>query len=127
MKHLSTTRKGDALERIIRDLLQTEIEADRFYLKKDQCRIFWQKGYFSKDRGSKIVFDVAIEVYLPGTEEYSLLVLIECKNYGHRVPVNDAEEFFSKVQQVAAANCKAIIASTAAFQHGTVEYAKSKG
>ncbi|BEP43329.1 ImmA/IrrE family metallo-endopeptidase [Variovorax sp. V15] len=127
MKHSSTTEKGDVLERIIRDLLQTEIEADRFYLKKDQCKIFWKKGYFSKDRGSKIIFDVAIEVYLPGAREYSLLVLVECKNYEHRVPVSDAEEFFTKVQQVAAANSKAIIASTAAFQHGTVEYAKSKG
>lgn len=122
-----TITKGDVLERIILNLLQTEIEADRFYLKKSQCKIFWKKGYFSKDRGSKIVFDVAIEVYLPGAKEHSLLVLIECKNYGHRVPVSDAEEFFTKVQQVAAANSKAIIASTAAFQHGTVEYAKSKG
>lgn len=127
MKYSSTTKKGDALEHIIRDLLQREIEADRFYVKKDLCKIFWRKGYFSKDRGSKIVFDLAIEVYLPGAKDHSLLILIECKNYEHRVPVNDAEEFFSKVQQVAAANCKAIIASTAAFQHGTVEYAKSKG
>jgi Zn-dependent peptidase ImmA (M78 family) len=127
MKQSSTTEKGDALERIILKLLRTEIEADRFYLRKSQCKIFWKKGYFSKDRGSKIIFDVAIEVCLPGAKEYSHLLLIECKNYGHRVPVSDAEEFFAKVQQVAAANGKAIIASTAAFQHGTVEYARSKG
>ncbi|TSD61488.1 ImmA/IrrE family metallo-endopeptidase [Variovorax sp. KBS0712] len=127
MKHRSTTKKGDALELIIRDLLQTEIEADRFYLKKEQCKFYWKKGYFSKDRGSEIIFDVAIEVYLPGAEKYSHLVLIECKNYKDHVPVSDAEEFFSKVQQVAAANCKMIIASTAPFQHGAVEYARSKG
>ena len=127
MRPPTTTEKGDALEQVIFDLFRSEIEADRFYLRKDQCKLFRRKGYFSKDRGSKIVFDVSIEVYLPGATEYSLLVLIECKNYGHRVPVDDAEEFFAKVQQVAAANSKAVIASPAAFQNGTVEYARSKG
>ncbi len=123
----STTGKGNALERRIRDLFQAEIDADRFWAKKKNCKVFWKKGYFSKDRGTEIIFDVSIEVYLPGAREYSSLVLIECKNYGHRVPVNDAEEFFAKVQQVAAANAKAVIASTASFQSGAREYAKSKG
>lgn len=123
----STTGKGNALERRIRDLFQAEIDADRFWAKKKNCKVFWKKGYYSKDRGTEIIFDVSIEVYLPGAREYSSLVLIECKNYGHRVPVDDAEEFFAKVQQVAAANSKAVIASTASFQSGAREYAKSKG
>lgn len=123
----STTGKGNALELCIRDLFQAEIDADRFWAKKKNCEVFWKKGYFSKDRGTEIIFDVSIEVYLPGEQEYSSLVLIECKNYRHRVPVDDAEEFFAKVQQVAAANSKAVIASTAPFQSGAREYAKSKG
>lgn len=123
----STTGKGNALERRIRDLFQAEIDADRFWAKKKNCKVFWKKGYYSKDRGTEIIFDVSIEVYLPGAREYSSVVLIECKNYGHRVPVDDAEEFFAKVQQVAAANAKAVIASTASFQSGAREYAKSKG
>lgn len=123
----STTGKGNVLERRIRDLFQAEIDADRFWAKETNCKVFWKKGYFSKDRGAEIVFDVSIEIYLPGAREYSTLVLIECKNYAHRVPVDDAEEFFAKVQQVAAANAKAIIASTASFQSGAREFAKSKG
>ncbi|MFM9884027.1 MAG: ImmA/IrrE family metallo-endopeptidase [Burkholderiales bacterium] len=123
----STTRKGNALERQIRDLFQTEIDADRFWAKKKNCKVFWKKGYYSKDRGTEIIFDVSIEVYLPGAREYSSLVLIECKNYEHRVPVDDVEEFYAKVQQVAAANAKAVIASTASFQSGAREFAKSKG
>src|SRR5947207_6517288 len=59
--------------------------------------------------------------------EYSSLVLIECENYRHSVLVDDVEEFFAKVQQVASANGKAVIASTAPFQTGTREFAKSKG
>ncbi len=124
---MNTTRVGDELEGKIHDLFQTLIEAGIFWAKKSCCKLFRKKGYYSKDRGKEIVFDVSIEVYLPGEKEYSSLVLIECKKYTHSVPVDDAEEFFAKVQQVAAANAKAIIASTASFQSGTLAYAKSKG
>ena len=123
----STTETGNELERSIRDLFQTEIDADRFWAKKKNCKVFWKKGYYSRDRQTEIIFDVSVEVYLPGAEEYSALVLIECKNYGHRVPVNEAEEFYAKVQQVAPANVKAVIASTASFQSGARTFAKSKG
>lgn len=124
---LTTIHKGDALELCIRDFFQSEIDADRFWAKKSCCKVFWKKGYFSRDRESSIIFDVSIEVFLPGQTEYSLLVLIECKNYAHSVPVDDAEEFFSKVQQVGAANTKAVIASTASFQRGAINFSKSKG
>lgn len=123
----TTAHKGDALELRIRDFFQSEIDADRFWAKKSCCKVFWKKGYFSKDRESAIVFDVSIEVFLPGESEYSMLVLIECKNYAHSVPVDDAEEFFAKVQQVGAANTKAVIASTASFQRGARSFSKSKG
>lgn len=123
----NSTHKGDALEKCIFGLFQTEIEADRFWAKKENCKIFWKKGYYSKDRERDIVFDVSIELYMPGAEEYSSLVLIECKNYTHPVPVDDVEEFFAKVQQVGAANSKAILASTASFQSGACSFAKSKG
>jgi Zn-dependent peptidase ImmA (M78 family) len=124
---LSTTQKGSALERRVCDLLQAEIDADRFWAKKENCKVFWKKSYYSKDRADDIVFDVSIELYLPGAKEYSSLVLVECKNYAHAVPVDDVEEFFTKVQQVAAANVKAVVASTASFQSGARSFAKSKG
>jgi Zn-dependent peptidase ImmA (M78 family) len=124
---ISSTEKGDTLERRVRDLLQAEIDADRFWAKKSNCKVFWRKGYHSKDRGGDIIFDISIEVYLPGAKEYSILVLVECKNYEHPVPVSDVEEFFTKVQQVAASNAKAVVASTASFQSGSRAFAKSKG
>lgn len=124
---LSSTARGDLLESRVHDLLQAEIDADRFWVKKDNCRVFHKKGYYSKDRGKEIVFDVSIELYLPGATEYSALVLVECKNYAHAVPVDDIEEFFAKVQQVAAANAKAVVASTSSFQSGARAFAKSKG
>jgi hypothetical protein len=123
---VNSTRIGNRLERAIFRLLKSEIDADRFFAKKGLCQIFQKKGYYSPDRKKDIVFDVSVEVYLPGAQQYSLLVLFECKNYSHSVPVDDIEEFFAKVQQVAAANSKAVVASKSSFQSGALEFAKSK-
>lgn len=124
---MTTSEKGDSFEIRIYELFRREIDADRFWVKKSNCKVYWKKGYYSRDREQEIIFDVSVEIFLPGAKEYSALVLIECKNYSHPVPVDEAEEFFSKVQQVAAANAKGIIASTASFQSGTRMFAKSKG
>lgn len=124
---MSSTAIGDALEERIYALFECLIETDQLLFKKSCCRLFRKKGYYSKDRQKDIVFDLAIELYHPGASFYSMLFLIECKNYKHSVPVDDAEEFFAKVQQVGAANTKAIIASTGAFQSGAKAYSKSKG
>lgn len=123
---MSSSRKGDALEAAVFALLAAEIEAGRFFVNKDCSRIFRRKGYYSKDRESEIVFDVSIEIYLPDAEDYSILVLVECKNYGHTVPVDDIEEFYTKAQQVGAANTKAIVVTSSALQSGALTFAKSK-
>lgn len=123
---MSTSKTGEELEIAVFELLKSEIDAGRFFAKKKCCRIFRKKAYYSKDRESNIVFDVSIEISLPGAEEYSILVLIECKNYGHAVPVDDIEEFFTKTQQVGAANTKAIAISNNSFQSGALTFAKSK-
>ena len=127
MKSTNSVSKGDALEERIFDLFKSEIDADAFLVRKECCRIFRRKPYYSRDRESNIVFDVSIEVYYPGAVDHSLLFLIECKHYTHAVPVDDVEEFFVKSQQVAASNSKAILVSTSAFQVGSRRFAKSKG
>lgn len=124
---MNTTLTGDILEEQIFELLEGQIAAGLFFSGSKNCRVFRKKGYFSKDRGSDIIFDVSVEFYLPGATKYSFVMLVECKNYSNPVPVNDVEEFFAKVQQVASANAKAVMASNAAFQSGTRNYAESKG
>lgn len=127
MSQTSTTERGNLLETRIYEFFKAEIAANRFFAKAECCKVRRKPKYFSRDRGSEITFDVSIEIYMPGAAEYSSLFLIECKNYTHAVPVDDAEEFFSKVQQVAAAKAKAVIASTASFQTGAREFSRSKG
>ena len=95
---MSSTAVGNKLESRIFDLLRTEILADRFFAKNECCRIFRKKGYYSKDRKKNIVFDISIEVSLPESPSYSLLVLVECKNYNHAVPGDDVEEFFAEFE-----------------------------
>ena len=124
---MNTKKKGDKLEKQVYDLFKNVISDDRFYAKKELCKVFIQKGYYSKDREKDIIFDVAIEIYLPDEDTYSQLILIECKNYNHKVPVGDVESFFAKAQQVSGGNIKAIMASTNSFQDGAFKFSKSKG
>lgn len=123
----STTAVGNRLEHAIADLLGSEIAAGRFWAKKACCKVRRKASYYSDKRKRDITFDVAVEVRLPGAASYSYLVLFECKNYTHAVPVDDAEEFLAKVNQVGELNTKAVLASTASFQSGTLQFAKSTG
>ena len=124
---MNTKRRGDAFEDAIYELLKQQIETDRFWARRECCHVFRKKAYHSKDRQKDIIFDLSIEIALPGEKSYSLLVLVECKDYSTSVPVSDLEEFWAKVQQVAGANVKGIVASTAAFQDGALRFAQSKG
>jgi len=124
---MNSVQKGNQLEDETFNYFKDLIDSDQFWARKSTCKIFQKKGYYSKDREKNIIFDVSIEIFNSNGDKYSILILIECKNYNHAVPVNDIEEFFAKVEQVGAANTKAIITSTNSFQAGTLKYAKSKG
>lgn len=124
---MNTVEVGDSLENHVYDLIKGEMEGGRFYVNKDFGRIFKKKGYYSSARKKEIIFDVSIEVWMPGCDTYSFLILIECKNYGGQVPVGEIEEFHAKLQQVAGANVKGILASSNSFQEGTRNFASSEG
>lgn len=121
---MNSTKKGDCFEKIVFEYIKLEINGGRLLFQPDLCKVFQKKKYYSKDRGGDIVFDISIEVYLPEQDNYSLLYLIECKHYAEPIPVNDAEEFFSKMQQVGAH--KGAIAASNNFQSGTYNYCQSK-
>ena len=124
---MNTTKKGNKLEDKAFAVFNEQIAEDCFFSKREYCKIFRKKGYYSKDREKNIIFDISVEVTLPGQDHFSLLFLIECKNYGHSVPVDDMEEFFAKIQQVSGANTKGIVISTNSFQEGAFKFANSKG
>lgn len=125
--NMDTTKKGDELEDKVYELFRDDILNERFWAKKECCKIYQKKGYFSKDREKNIIFDIAIEIFIPGESSYSSLVLIECKHYADKVPVGDVESFLMKAHQVSGGNVKAIVVSNNAFQEGAFNFSKSKG
>lgn len=63
----------------------------------------------------------------PGSNNYSLLIVIECKSLGKSVPVDDIEEFKAKLDQIGGKNTKGIVVARNSFQDGSQKYAKNQG
>lgn len=124
---MNTVAKGDALEDQAFGLLQRELLQGRLGIDSASGKIFKKKGYYSKDREKDIIVDISIEVWPPTAQNYSLLWVCECKNYGHSVPVDDVEEFKAKLDQIAGKNVKGVIASRNSFQSGAVSFARNQG
>ncbi|MGI6572591.1 MAG: restriction endonuclease [Fermentimonas sp.] len=123
---MSTIKKGNAFEDKVYGHITNELRNDRLHISGKRSHAYQKKGYYSRDRESEIITDISIETFLPDASDFSLLTIIECKDYGSPIPVDEIEEFHSKVQQIAGDNVKAIFATTAALQSGALTYAKSK-
>lgn len=126
MTNQTTKEKGDYFENISYALVKQKVENSELGVIPSQAVVFQQKGYYSRDREGEIIFDISIEVTLAGADKYFFLYLIECKNYSKNVPVDDLEEFYSKVSQVSGLNIKAMFISNMGFSKGAYKYARSK-
>lgn len=124
---MNTVKKGDDFEKICFDLIRASIDNYELGIIPNSCKVFWKKGYYSRDREKEIIFDISIEVWLPNADKYSLLYLIECKNYSKSVPVDDVEEFYAKIIQVSGVNVKGVFISNSSFMEGGYNFARSKG
>jgi len=69
-----------------------------------------------------IVVDVSFNYSIAGAD---LLFLVECKCYNHNVPVDDVEEFRSKIDDIGAH--KGIMVTTVGFQSGAIKTARGRG
>lgn len=127
MRNSSSYSRGDSFEIKTYDLLKILLANDDFYVSGKKSKIFKKKGYYSEKRKSEIIFDIAIETYLSDSSNYSILTLIECKNYQSPVPVNDLEEFDSKIRQISEHNTKGILITNNSFQSGAHNFALSIG
>jgi hypothetical protein len=123
---MNTFRKGDLFEEKACEILSSAVKALRFGLDPDCCHIERKKGYYSKDRNSDIIFDISMEVIPPGADQVHILYLIEVKDYKGLVPVNDVEEFLSKIQQVAGLYVKGVLITTSNLQQGALNLVKAK-
>lgn len=125
---MNTVKIGDKFENKSYDLIEKAIENGELGISKNSAKVFRQKGYYSPSREKEIIFDLAIEIWPKGAERYTLLYLIECKSSpkGHKVPVDDVEEFHTKFNQVSAGAVKGVMITDSKFQSGGVTFAKNK-
>lgn len=84
--------------------------------------VFHGKEYEGRITGRKIKVDVSFVLDIAGGA--NLLVIVECKHYSHRVPVDDVEEFHSKLDDIGAQ--KGILITTVGFQEGAVKAARGR-
>lgn len=125
---MNTTSVGNAFEEKSYNLINVAINDGKLGIIPNYCRVFRKKGYYSKDRDSNIIFDLTIEVWPEGAESYTLLYIVECKDYSnHKVPIDDLEEFESKVKQVTGLNVKGILITSSTFSKTALKFANSKG
>lgn len=122
---MNKVKKGDDFEKLVYNIFKELLENDKLPFNSKFSEIFQKKKYYSSKRESNIIFDIAIEVYHPGTKEISLIAPIECKNYSSDVSVDNIEEFYSKARQVGDLNIKAIFVTTSLLQAGALTFAKN--
>ena len=119
--------RGKEFEMEVLEALHQALKNKELPLSAKNCKIFHHKQYYSRDRRSSIIFDIAIEMYFPKSRTPFIVWIWECKDYTHAVPVEDAEEFHSKLEQIGADKTKGTIIARGRFQKGALEFAKSKG
>jgi Zn-dependent peptidase ImmA (M78 family) len=124
---MNTTAKGDAFEKRALTVIKNMIDDKRIAVMADAYSICEKKPYYSHDRRGDIIFDLTIEVTPPGANKYSLIYVIECKDYKTPVSIDRLEAFCSKVEQVSPRNSKAIFITTSRFQKSAKNFADSKG
>lgn len=115
--------KANKYEKFVFTTFRNLLQKDRLSVNSKRSKILFHPKYYSQDRRSYITFDVAIETRLSRKDKKPCsLTLIECKYYSSNIPVDDIEEFASKVRQVSRLNVKAIFVTNSTFQRATLAY-----
>lgn len=125
---MSTVKVGNKFESKSYDLIVKAIKNGELGICESTAKVQKKVGYYSKDREKEIIFDLSIEVWPKNAKRYTLLYLIECKSSpsGNKVPVDDVEEFHSKINQVAGGGVKGVMITDNKFQSGGLTFAKNK-
>ncbi|WP_316844981.1 ImmA/IrrE family metallo-endopeptidase [Pedobacter psychrodurus] len=123
---MNTTQKGDLLENEAAILISKLLKSGDFFLPGKHSKLYTKKKYFSQTRQADIIFDISIETTMPGADDYSLLTLIECKNYSKKVGVEQVEAFESKVRSIGEHNTKAIFISNMPLQPAALQTVTAK-
>jgi hypothetical protein len=118
---------GEVLEQEVKELLEYQINQGDLGINPQLAKVFLHKGYWSRAREKPIIMDVSLELYRQGATEPYLVWIWECKDYQHRVPVDDVEEFHTKLEQIGLHKAKGTIVCRNGFQEGAARVAEAYG
>lgn len=120
-------QSGEAFEQEVRELLEYEISQGDLGINPQLARVFLHKSYWSSIREKPITMDVSVELYRRSATEPYLVWILECKDYQHRVPVDDVEEFHTKLEQIGLHKTKGTVVCRNGFQKSAVKVAMAYG
>jgi len=118
-------KTGTHFEIEVRDQIQAEINSGVLGIDSKLAVVRHKAPYWSAKREDNIITDVSVELYRPNQKEFWFLWIIECKDLGHNVPVDDIEEFAKKLEQIN--GHKGTMASRNGFAKGCTTFAKNSG
>lgn len=119
----NTTAKGDAFEDRVFAVLQKLLQAEALPLNCKRSKIYQKMNYKSIESQRDITFDIAIESFMPDSDEIANLTLIECKDYTSPIEVSKIRDFIYRMKEVGAN--KGYFFTTSHFQSGALELAKT--
>lgn len=125
---MNTVEIGNIFEDQVYKRFSLLLDENELHINSRQSLIKKKPQYFSEARNGLIEFDISIETTQKNSNQVSMLTIIECKNYSSKkVPVDDIEEFISKLNQVSGKNIKGIICTKKGFQKSCLNVAKYNG
>jgi hypothetical protein len=118
-------KTGAGFEMEVRDYVQASINAGECGIDPAAAVVRHKAEYWSDKREATIITDVSVELYRPKQKNFWFLWVIECKDLGKLVPVDDVEEFYAKMGQINAH--KGTMASRQGFSKGCTTFAQKSG
>ncbi|HFK5599134.1 TPA: restriction endonuclease, partial [Elizabethkingia anophelis] len=123
----NTTRKGDLFEDKCFTIIEKALKNGELGVIPSMSKIYKKKKYFSPDREGDIIFDISIEVTLKEAKKPTLVYIIECKDLNKNVPVDDVEEFQSKINSLKGFQVKGVMIANGSLQKSGYNIANNKG
>lgn len=124
---MNTTKKGDLFEEKCSNVIKGALKNGELGIIPSICKIYTKKKYFSFEREGDIIFDISIEVTPKGAKKPTLVYVIECKDLNKKVPVDDVEEFQSKISGLRGFQVKGVIISNGSLQKSGYNIANNRG
>lgn len=124
---MNTTKIGTNFENRVFKLFSSLLENDELsFVSQKYSKIYQHKKYQCVGYDREIDFDITIETYNPNStqEEWSSLVVIECKCLSHTMDISDLDEFETKMKKVSDSGIKGIVVTTKGFSSNGIEQAK---